>query len=291
MVTIRQLQIFTAVVRSGSLRACATRLGLSQVVVSNHVRELERNLGTTLFERHPGKPAVLTEQGRHAFERLSAILSDLSDLERELIGEAERRTITVTTYAFIMLKLQDRIDAFQEARPQIDVRLRLDPPDNATLAQQVIQGDVDVACYFALDDEPALGSVHAGTERLAIYVGAGHPLAGASAVPGAALCDHAAIVLSPANPQRRLCDRALAIAGAYAETILMETDALPLILHNVRRGRAWVCLFEGSTGVAEAGLVKVDLANPMPPIETRVLSRSAARHDANLMALRACFGA
>jgi len=38
MVTLRQIHIFTEVVRHGSFRACAGQTGLSQAVVSNHIR-------------------------------------------------------------------------------------------------------------------------------------------------------------------------------------------------------------------------------------------------------------
>lgn len=282
MVTFRQIRIFTEVVRHGSFRACASRTGLSQAVVSNHVRELENNLGVTLFERRPGQATVLTQQGQHAFERLSVILSDLTDLQRELAGRTAKRLITFSTFSYILLRFQENIERFQQSHPHVDIRFQLDPPDNQTLALQVRRGDIDLAGYFAFEDDDAKEGRRVGHTRLAVYVGRGHPLAGRIAVSGAQLGEYPAIVLGKNNSQRAMCDEALARIGAKADHILMETDALPLLLNNVRRGLAWICLFEDSIAEDDETLVKLDMASEIPRIEIRVLTRRSARYDPNL---------
>lgn len=285
MVTLRQIHIFTEVVRHGSFRACAGQTGLSQAVVSNHIRELEAGLGVTLFERRAGQATVLTTQGRHAFDRLSAILSDLADLRQELAGETARRTIRFSTFSYIVLRFQDAIERFQQNHAHVDLRFLLDPLDNQTLAMQVRRGDIDMAAFFTLDPQEVPDSKPAGEARLAVYIGCDHPLAARGQVSGAELSEHPAIVLARANAQRGLCDQALEVIGARAEKILMETDALPLLFNNVRRGLAWVCLFEDTVDEAAQGLVKLDLLCPIPPIGIRVLTRPSARHDRNILAL------
>lgn len=287
MVTIRQMTIFAAVVRHGSFRACAEKIGVSQVVISAHIRELESRLGVALFERRPGHAAELTEQGHHAFDRISAILTDISDLRQELAGEHDRRKLSITTYGFIMLKLQDRLYRFRDARPQVDLHIDLDPPDNTTLALQVQRGDVDLACFFSLAEDEIAGSMAIGEERLAIYVGPDHPLASRSGVTGEELQTHSAIMLTSDNPQRRLTDQALTLIGVNPTTILMETDALALMLSNVRQNRAWICLFQDSVDEMVPGLQMVDMAQPMPSAQVCMLTRPSARHDPHLRALQA----
>lgn len=289
MVTLRQVQIFTQVVRHGSFRACASHTGLSQAVVSNHVRELEASLGVTLFERRPGQATVLTVQGRHAFDRLSVIMSDLADLRQELAGETTRRTIRFSTFSYVVLRFQDGIERFQRGHPHVDLQFHLEPYDNQTLALQVRRGDIDIAAYFSLDESDVPESRSAGVAKLAVYVGADHALAKRSGVRGAELNDFSAIVLGRANAQRALCDEALATIGAKASRILMETDALPLLLNNVRRGLAWVCLFEDTVDETKERLVKVDLLDPIPPVFIHIVTRPSVRHDPNVRALRACF--
>lgn len=286
MVTLRQIHIFTEVVQHGSFRACANQMGVSQAVVSNHVRELEADLGVTLFERRPGQATVLTTQGHHAFERFSVIQSDLADLRMELAGATAKRTIRFSTFSYILLRVQERIEAFKHSHPHIDIHFQLDPLDNATLALQVRRGDIDIAAFFALDPNEVPDSQALGEARLSVYVGVDHPLALREKVAGSELKDYPAIVLNKANSQRALCDLALATIGASPERILMETDALPLLFNNVRRGLAWICMFEDTIDEAAQGIRKLDLAVAIPPIGIRVLTRPSARHDPNITALR-----
>jgi DNA-binding transcriptional LysR family regulator len=49
--TLRQLEAFLAVARAHSFRRAAEALHLSQPALSQHVRELEADLGASLFDR------------------------------------------------------------------------------------------------------------------------------------------------------------------------------------------------------------------------------------------------
>ena len=61
--TFRQLEAFLAVARERSFSRAASRIHLSQPTLSEHIRELERELGKRLFSRR-GRDATLTEAGR-----------------------------------------------------------------------------------------------------------------------------------------------------------------------------------------------------------------------------------
>ena len=74
-ITFRQLQVFVEAVDVGSFRACAERLGITQVSISDHIRSLERQVGRPLFERRRGATASLTEDGRVAYRHAVALLA------------------------------------------------------------------------------------------------------------------------------------------------------------------------------------------------------------------------
>jgi hypothetical protein len=95
-------------------------------------------------------------------------------------------------------------------------------------------------------------------------------------------------VLPRADPQRTLTDRAIAAIGGSTSKVFMETDALALMLHNVRRNNAWICLYTESIDETFPGLCRVKLAQPLPRIQVRTLTRPSARHDPALRALQAC---
>ena len=288
MMTIRQMRIFTAAARSGSFRACADELGLSQVVISSHIRAIEKHLGVDLFERRAGLAAELTGRGRHAYERIAAILADIDDLGRELSGPSGQRALRFLTYSFILLSNEERLDVFRRRFPEIELQIDIQPPDNSALAGRVQRGEVDFACFFALSEAEVPGSKFVRDHEMGIYVGVDHPLAGLEEVTGEMLEEHPAQMLPPSAPQRLLTTRVLAEIGCSVPKVFMETEALALMLHNVRRNNAWIALYADSVSEFFPGLARVRLAKPLPRIQVRSIARPSARHDPALRALQAC---
>ena len=89
--TLRQFEVFLAVAKAGSFRVAAEAMHLSQPALSQHVAEMERELGARLFDRL-GRKVALTEAGRileeHALRLFASVTSareavaDLSELKR-----------------------------------------------------------------------------------------------------------------------------------------------------------------------------------------------------------------
>jgi DNA-binding transcriptional LysR family regulator len=97
--TLRQLQIFEAVARSGNTRAAGEELALSQSATSGAVNELERLLSLRLFDR-VGKRLVLNENGRALQPRAQALLDSahgLEDLGRTSGAQLESLRIGAST--------------------------------------------------------------------------------------------------------------------------------------------------------------------------------------------------
>ena len=94
--SLRQFEVFLAVARAKSFRGAAEVLHLSQPALSQHVAELERELGAWLFDRL-GRRVALTEAGRiveeHAL-RLFATLTSAREAIDELRG-LKRRSLLV----------------------------------------------------------------------------------------------------------------------------------------------------------------------------------------------------
>src|SRR5580692_12433276 len=80
-IQISQLEAVQWIARLGSFRAAAMRLNLSQPTISMRVRELERHLGTALFDRS-GYRAQLTEAGRDLVRYAERILSLTDEIEQ-----------------------------------------------------------------------------------------------------------------------------------------------------------------------------------------------------------------
>ena len=78
--TLRQLQIFTAVASTGSTTAAGQQISLSQSATSAAVKELERLLALTLFDR-VGKRLLLNDNGRSLLPRARALLDGAAGIE------------------------------------------------------------------------------------------------------------------------------------------------------------------------------------------------------------------
>src|SRR5215472_2558245 len=75
---LRQLRYFVAVAEEGHITRAAERLGIQQPPLTRQIRQLETELGVTLFQRLP-RGVQVTEAGRVVVEEA-----------RDVIARAER---------------------------------------------------------------------------------------------------------------------------------------------------------------------------------------------------------
>src|SRR5882672_11251636 len=83
IIDIRQLEALLAVAEEGSFTAAADRLHTVQSNVSEHVRQLEADLGVQLLVRSR-RGTVPTEFGVRVIDRARAIRSEIEALHKDL---------------------------------------------------------------------------------------------------------------------------------------------------------------------------------------------------------------
>ena len=95
--TLKQIEYYEAVCRTGSISAAAEQLYLSRTVISRAIRDLEEELGIQLFVRSRNG-IELTETGqelRGLFSQFSGIFTTLQSKIGTLHQQMEYRTLTV----------------------------------------------------------------------------------------------------------------------------------------------------------------------------------------------------
>ena len=118
------LRVFNIVARHGSFASAADELHLTKGAVSHQVRQLEAELGFTLFDRLP-RGISLTAKGRELLATTNSAFGHLEQKISELRQEQTRAlTIGVTTY-FASRWLSPRLMEFMRTHP--DIRLRIQP--------------------------------------------------------------------------------------------------------------------------------------------------------------------
>lgn len=121
------MRSFVTVADKGSFSAAAKALGTSGSLISRHVADLEKQLGTRLVNR-TARSVSLTESGVRYSEFARRILTEI-DEQDEAIAQLHDRpegTLAVICPKWIgSLDLGDAIAAFSVAHPKITVRFEL----------------------------------------------------------------------------------------------------------------------------------------------------------------------
>jgi len=136
------LEIFTAIAKTGSLRAAADALGVKPSTVSHQLRSLEDRLETALFIRTT-RSVSLTEAGRAllrgagpAFEQLAEAVETARTTGH---GARGRLRLAVPDFAYHLM-LGPSIKAFHEAYPDIELELSLTDALSDLMAEELHAG-------------------------------------------------------------------------------------------------------------------------------------------------------
>lgn len=168
-------QIVCMVVDCGSLKGAADELGYTQSAVSQAVKALERELGTTLIER--GKQGVsLTRDGKQYLPYLRQIVTAEAELEgkrQELLGLSST-DIRIATFTNVSRTVLPRvIRDFGTLHP--GVRFTLKQGDYTRNAQWVHDGVVDF-CFTARGFTAGLEKRVVYHDELVALLPTAHPL-------------------------------------------------------------------------------------------------------------------
>jgi len=153
-VYLNAMRAFEASARHESFSAAASELNVTPAAVGQLVRSLEEWLGAPLFHRSPSGRArlVMTETAQRAlpdiragFERLSLGLERLKDASANGV-----LTVTVSP-AFAAKWLLPRIDRFQTAWPDTDVRL-----DTSLKLMDFVAQGIDIGVRYGAGVWPGL---------------------------------------------------------------------------------------------------------------------------------------
>ena len=156
---LNPLRVFEAVARLGSFTRGAEELHVSQSAVSRQISLLEDYLQVKLFNREQ-RGISLTEAGRAYQQEIGPAFARIAAATQDLLTRSRGGPVRVRAYTTFAAKwLMRRLPAFQDAHPEIDVRLSTDvsPADfsNDELDLAIQFGDgawPDVHCDRLFDD-------------------------------------------------------------------------------------------------------------------------------------------
>ena len=186
---IEQLEYIVAVSRHGSVRRASEQLHVSQPAVSEAIRNLERELGVALLDRHRSG-AKVSLAGRELLQPMAEVLDSVARL-RAAAGDqlAARRllrigTVSAGTAALVLPAMR----ALQAQHPASTVEIRNLQQDDIQVS--LAAGTLDIGLVNLLDGDeipPGLELIPLVTGRPVAVLPVSHPLAGWAEVPAAEL--------------------------------------------------------------------------------------------------------
>lgn len=184
---LRHLRAFVMVADELHFGRAAERLAVSQPALSVQIRQLERLVGMSLFDRHSRRVA-LTVAGRALQEAARRLLRDAALMVDHVraVASGQGGTLRVGFGPTMMLStLAPVVRAFRTRAPGVRVDLR-----EMVTADQVaalLRDDLDIGFVRGVEPDPRLRLEHVSREPLRIALPRDHALARRTRVPLRAL--------------------------------------------------------------------------------------------------------
>jgi len=234
--TFRQFEIFLAVARAKSFTRAAETLHVSQSTLSQHVLELERELGVRLFDRL-GRTVTLTEGGRLLEEHATRIATTVASVRRALdeLKGLERGSLVIgasTTPGIYVLP--GIVATFRRRYPGIDISLQI---GNSQVIEERIRADtLDLGVVGGHTLGARERCVAAGLlDELLLIVPPRHPWAKRREIAPRELADVPLLMREQGSATRLVTERTLRQAGVKF-TAAMELDHIEAIKQAVMAG-------------------------------------------------------
>lgn len=166
---LRQLRYFTAIVEQGSFSKAAAKLRVAQPALSQHLRQMEDEIGVALLHRS-ARGVAPTEAGERLLARAQAILGDFAALRDAVRGELAppggevRIGLPGTVSEQFAVAL---IEAARERYPKI--RIRIAEAMSGFVLEWLRRGEVDLAVIYSTSDPKGLIIHHVLTEELCLF--------------------------------------------------------------------------------------------------------------------------
>ncbi|WP_460450026.1 LysR substrate-binding domain-containing protein [Alsobacter sp. SYSU BS001988] len=216
----RQVEVFKAIMDSGSVTGAAAILRISQPAVTKALRLLEFDLGLQLFLRTT-KGIAATDEARALYAEVERTYFGMQNLKRFAGGLRDRKqgrvvVTVIPTLSVAWLPLM----AARFARTHPGVTLSLYSDNSADAVRLVGSGEIDIGIAQIRSEETNLARRKLFDLEGLAALPAGHRLAAKAQVSPADFAGEPIISLGPADEFRRRLAAAMEAAGAQYSSVI-----------------------------------------------------------------------
>lgn len=232
---LHQLRCFLAIVEEGGFNRATTRLHITQPALSYQIKQLEQELGASLFHRRPGGVSP-TEAGRvlalHAQEVMNAVRKARHAVEKladGVVGEVRIGTVNSVGIYFLPQVLWNMREKYPSANPTVLYR------HSNEIMEALLNNKLDLAMVADPRPDRRLRHEIIIEEHVSLVCGKTHPLFGKKHVRPNDIKGLQFISLSPGSPTGRLIKEHLAKMGINVEPVV-STDNVETVKKMVEVG-------------------------------------------------------
>ncbi|GGF57760.1 DNA-binding transcriptional regulator, LysR family [Mameliella alba] len=236
------LDLVLKIAETQQLQLAAQAVAISQPAASRILAEIETNIGSPLFVRHP-KGMVMSQAGEVFVRHARVILAEVRTLEDELrhiqsgdLGEVRVGSVTGPAVGVLMPAVQ----AVQQDSPDLEISVDVAP--SRVLIRDLEEGRYDfVLGRIPPGHDSRLFRVHpARTEVVALLVHDTHPLASRQDVEVSELTGYPWVMQERGMPIRESVEAAFHTAGVAIPPRVLNSSSLLVALAQVARVQAIV---------------------------------------------------
>ncbi|MFE2044911.1 LysR family transcriptional regulator [Streptomyces sp. NPDC059477] len=282
---LRHLEHFVAVAEERSFTRAAARVHLGQSALSVSIRALERELGSSLFDRSTHHVA-LTDAGHALLPEARTVLS-AAEAARDAVAAVRggvRGSVRVgIMHAMSMIDLAGLLTRYHREHPQVRIVPSAAQGGSVELVAQVLDGRLDLA-FAALphDYPPGLTAHHLVSEPMLLACPEDHPFAERERVDLTEL-DGEPFVDCPTGWGTRLSVDQIFRETGLRRVVAVEVADIPTVVELVRAGFGFAFLSR-SLAIGSRGLT-LRPVHPQPVFVTSLVTAANRRPSAAARAL------
>ncbi|WP_018412166.1 LysR family transcriptional regulator [Methyloversatilis thermotolerans] len=265
---LRHLRYFLTVAQELHFTRAAEKLGIGQPPLSQQIKQLEHELGVTLFHRET-RSVSLTEAGRAFMPHAQAVLREADQAvlaaRRAARGEQGQIRIGFTSASSFNPSVPAIISGFRERYPEVEISL----VEQATeaLVNALEAGQIDIAFVRPTQGQrEGLVTRALPAERLWLALPKRHPLSGRSALRLIELANDM-FVLYPRLNGSLLYDSIIAACrnAGFSPRIAQEAPQMTSTVNLVAAGVGIAIVPESMRQLHPEGVVYVEIEDDTPP--------------------------
>lgn len=265
-ITLRQVEIFLAVVDHGNTTQAAKAINLSQSAVSMALNELESQLDGPLFDR-VGRGLKLNDRGRLLYPKANELMSrvdEIATLFETHKGDLVGQLVVAASSTIGNSILPTLLAGFCNRHPKVDIKTLIGNTNEVSQAVKSCRADIGFVEGSCLDND--LEATPWKSDRLVVFAHPDHPLAKRKRISKTQLLEADWILRETGSGTREVFERALGdeLVGLNVRLELGTSEA---VKQSVKQNLGLGCLSSHVIADELAAGTLVELKTPELKLE------------------------